>query len=111
MNVKIVVVARAGTIIGRMICPKIRACPAPSIRAASSMSFGMPRMNCTMRNTKNASVASSFGTIRGQKVFTHPIWENMMYCGTITTWNGSMIVRSMRAKAGFLKRNSSRANA
>src|SRR5690348_14560138 len=34
-----------------------------------------------------------------------------MYCGTSTTWNGSMIVPSMSANRMGLKRNCSRANA
>ena len=65
------------------------------MRAASSSSRGMPRMNCTMRKTKNASVARSFGTISGRNVLIQPSWENMMYCGTMITWIGSM----MRAAA------------
>jgi len=71
----------------------------------------MPRMNWTIRNTKNASVASSLGTNSGQKVFTQPICENRMYCGTITTWNGSMMVNSMMPKNSRLPVNWSRAKA
>ena len=71
----------------------------------------MPRMNWTMRNTKNASVARSLGTISGQKVFTQPICENRMYCGTMITWNGSMMVSSMMPKNSFLPLNCSRAKA
>ena len=36
---------------------------------------------------------------------------NRMYCGTTTTWNGSMIVTSMIANHSVLSRNCSRANA
>ena len=68
-------------------------------------------MNCTMRKTKNASVASSLGTSSGQKVFTQPICENRMYCGTMTTWNGSMMVSSMMPKNSFLPVNCRRAKA
>ncbi|MCY1250768.1 hypothetical protein D9M72_644380 [compost metagenome] len=68
-------------------------------------------MNWTIRNTKNASVARSLGTISGQKVFTQPICENRMYWGTITTWNGSMMVSSMMPKKIFLPLNCSLAKA
>ena len=111
MKVKIVVVASAGVISGRMIRKKIRKCPQPSMRAASSSSRGMPRMNCTIRNTKNASVARNFGRISGSIVFTQPVWENMMYCGTITTWIGSIRVMSIIAKAMLRPQNRSRAKA
>lgn len=111
MNVKMVVVARAGVMRGRMTRRKILGWPAPSILAASSSSRGMPRMNWTMRNTKNASVASSLGTMRGANVFTQPSCENRMYCGTMITWIGSMIVMSIAPKNHFLPQNSSLANA
>ena len=68
-------------------------------------------MNCTIRKTKNASVASSFGTISGRNVLIQPSWANSTYCGTITTWIGSIIVPSMTANQNRLTRNSSRANA
>ena len=42
-------------------------------------------MNCTIRNTKNASVARNFGRISGMKVFTQPSALNTMYCGTTMT--------------------------
>jgi hypothetical protein len=51
------------------------------------------------------------GTISGQKVFTQPICENRMYCGTITTWNGSMMVSNMMPNSSFLAVNCSRAKA
>ncbi|GAA4952255.1 hypothetical protein GCM10023224_41230 [Streptomonospora halophila] len=65
MKVKIAVVASAGVDSGSTMRRKIRTCPHPSMRAASSRSRGSPRMNCTIRKMKNASVASSFGTISG----------------------------------------------
>ncbi len=71
----------------------------------------MLRKNWTMRKTKNASVASSFGTMSGRKVFTQSIWAKMMYCGTMSTWIGSMIVTSMIAKVIAPPRNVSLANA
>ena len=85
MKVKIAVVAIAGPISGSITREKIRQCPQPSIRAASSSSRGMPRMNCTIKKTKNASVARNFGRISGTKVFTQPSALNTMYCGTTTT--------------------------
>src|SRR5660398_300171 len=84
MNVKIAVVATAGTMSGRMIRKKVLKCPHPSMRAASSSSKGRPRMNCTMRNTKNASVPSNLGTIKGKNVFTQPNCWNRMYSVSYT---------------------------
>ena len=111
MNVKIALVIRAGLISGRMIEKKIRRCPAPSMRAASSMSRGMLRMNCTIRNTKNASVARNFGRISGQYVSTSSSLLNMMYCGMIITWNGSSSVPIIAANRMPTPRNWIRANA
>src|SRR5215207_9623244 len=111
MNVKIAVVAIAGPISGSMTLLKIFQWPQPSIRAASSSSLGMPRMNWTIKNTKNASVARNLGKISGTNVFTQPSWLKTMYCGTTTTWKGSMIVNSMMANHSDLSRNCSRANA
>ncbi len=68
-------------------------------------------MNWTIKNTKNASVARNLGRISGTNVFTQPNWLKMMYCGTTTTWKGSMIVISMIANHSVFSRNFSRANA
>ena len=57
----------------------------------------MPRMNCTIRKTKNASVASSFGTISGSGVSIQPRNLNSTNCGTISTWCGSSSVAIMTA--------------
>src|SRR3954447_4122012 len=111
MKVKMAAVARAGPISGMITREKIRQCPQPSIRAASSNSRGMPRMNCTMRNTKKASVAKNLGRISGTNVFTQPRLLNKMYCGTNTTWIGSMTVTSMIENSTVLSRNFNRANA
>lgn len=64
-----------------------------------------------MRKTKNASVARNFGTTSGRNVFTQSSWENMMYCGTMITWIGNMIVPSMMANHRRLPVKSSLANA
>ena len=66
MNAKMALVIRAGRVSGSSTHRKVRYGPQPSIRAASSISRGMPRMNCTMRKMKNASVARNFGTIERQ---------------------------------------------
>ena len=105
------VVAMAGVISGMMTRLKICQWPQPSMRAASSSSLGRPRMNCTIKNTKNASVASSLGSTSGMNVFTQPNWLNRMYCGTMITCIGSMIVSSMMPKKMFLNLNFSRAKA
>src|SRR5215207_6991910 len=111
MNVKIAVVAIAGPISGSMTLLKIFQWPQPSMRAASSSSLGMPRMNCTIKKMKNASTARNLGKISGTNVFTHPNALKMMYCGTTTTWKGSMSVNSMMANHNPRSRNCSRANA
>ena len=54
--------------------------------AASSISRGMPRKNCTIRKTKKASIARNFGTISGRNEFTQPNFRNITYCGTSVTW-------------------------
>jgi hypothetical protein len=53
MNVNRPSVTSGAQLIGRMIRKKIRMCPAPSIRAASSISRLMPSRNCRMKNTAN----------------------------------------------------------
>ena len=111
MNAKIEQVIRAGRISGRMIDQKMRKCPAPSMRAASSMSRGIWRMNCTSRNTKNASVARNFGSSSGMNVSTRPRLLNRMYCGMISTWNGSSRVPIIAAKRMPSPLNWMRANA
>ncbi|MNC94882.1 hypothetical protein D3C83_118580 [compost metagenome] len=68
-------------------------------------------MNCTMRKMKKASVASTFGMMSGQIVLIRSSFENMMYCGTIVTCAGSMIVPSMSANHSFFSGKFSRANA
>ena len=68
-------------------------------------------MNWTIKNTKNASVARNLGKISGTNVFTKPSALNRMYCGTTTTWKGSMSVNSMMANHSPRSRNFSRANA
>ncbi len=67
------------------------------MRAASKISFGRARMNCTMRKTKKASVAKNLGTMSGRKVLIQPSSLKIVNWGTSTTWKGSMIVISMRA--------------
>lgn len=65
-NVNSAVVIIAGIESGITIRKNIPIFPQPSIIAASSKSFGSPRINCTSRNTKNASVARNFGTTIGR---------------------------------------------
>ena len=111
MKVKIAQVASAGPISGISTRKKIRKWPQPSIRAASSSSRGMPRMNWTIKKMKKASTAKNLGRISGTNVFTQPRLLNRMYCGTRTTWIGSMTVTSMIENHSVLNRNCSRANA
>src|SRR4051812_36937242 len=66
MNEKIAVVTRAGRDSGRITLRNTPNGEQPSIFAASSSSRGMPRMNWTMRKTKNASVARKWGMTSGR---------------------------------------------
>src|SRR5512133_213311 len=72
------VVTSAGVARGKIMRKNTPNFPHPSIIAASSSSFGRLRMNCTSRNTKNASVARNFGTSIGRYVPTHPKVLNMI---------------------------------
>ena len=112
MNAKIALVIRAGFISGRMIDQKIRTCPAPSMRAASSSSRGMLRMNWTIRKTKNASVARNLPISSGMNVSTRPSRLNRMYCGMIThVERQQQRADHQRRRRRCGPRNSMRANA
>ena len=97
MKVKMAVVIRAGLVQRQHHPEEDLEGVAPSMYAASSSSRGMPRMNWTIRNTKNASVARNFGTISGQSCPPTPA------AGRYVLRNqhhvvGSMIVATMKAK-------------
>jgi hypothetical protein len=111
MNEKMAVVTIAGRASGSMTWRKIPYGEQPSILAASSSSAGIPRMNCTMRNTKNASVANSLGTISGNGVSIQPRNLNSTNCGTIRTWWGSSRVAMTNANHMPRSGKRSRANA
>ena len=68
-------------------------------------------MNWTMRKTKNASAARNLPISSGTNVSTRPSRLNTMYCGMITTWNGSRSVPIMRAKKTLRPGKSIRAKA
>ncbi len=101
-------VMRAGVICGKMMRRKISPLPQPSISAASSISRGMPRMNCMIMKMKNA-VPPMRGRSSGQNVLIHPNWLKTMYCGMICTCTGSISVASMAANQKSLPLNWMRA--
>src|SRR5690348_11828990 len=111
MNEKIAVVTTAGRASGMMTYRKMPNGEQPSTFAAWSSSRGMPRMNCTMRKTKNASVASSFGTISGSGVSIQPRNLNSTNGGTNRRWWGSNRVAIITANHKPRNGNRSRANA
>src|SRR5690348_2950409 len=111
MNEKIAVVTTAGRASGITTYQKMPNGEQPSTFAAWSSSRGMLRMNCTMRKTKKASVASAFGTISGSGVSIQPRNLNSTNCGTISTWWGSSSVAIMTANHMPRKGKRSRANA
>ena len=53
MKVKIASAPMPGLIMGSAMRTKVLASLAPSMRAASSISPGMPSLNCFIRNTPN----------------------------------------------------------
>ena len=106
---KIVDVTSAGTINGSMMRPNTLNGLHPSMAAASSRSFGIPRINCMSKKMKNAC-PQKYGTIRGRKVPTQPNLEYSRNCGTMTTWNGSMSVIIMHPNQKFEPGNRIRAN-
>ena len=65
-NVKIATAATAGRVSGRMTVRKMRQLPAPSMRAASSRSFGSPSKNCL--KMKTAMAVGTCGRITAQNV-------------------------------------------
>src|SRR5450830_1160035 len=50
--------------IGMMIVKNTRNRPAPSIIAASSISFGIPRKNCLRKKTENGVISSVGSTVK-----------------------------------------------
>ena len=49
-------------------------------------------MNCTIRKTKNASVARYLPSSSGTYVLISSIFWNITYCGISSTWYGSSSV-------------------
>ena len=64
----------AGQDSGTMIRSRIRRSLAPSIRAASDSSFGIPRKNWRSRKMKNG-LPRNVGTMSGRYVPTQPSFE------------------------------------
>lgn len=56
-------------------------------------------MNCTIRKTKNASVAKYFGSIRGVYVLIMSMLRNSTYWGISSTWYGSRRVPIINVKS------------
>src|SRR5262245_3290223 len=82
----------AGMITGTTTCHSTCRLLQPSITAASSISGGKLRMNCTIMKTKKPSVAKAEGTYSGRKVSSQPNWRNIRYCGMISTLLGNSTV-------------------
>ena len=108
MNVKMDKVSMADFIRGRTIDHRIFRFEAPSIRADSISSVGMPRIAWRMMKTPKA-VGS--GRISALKVFTHPIPRTTMYRGTSITSEGTSIVSIRSRKILSCPLNFSLANA
>ena len=66
MNWNTITEMMAGLSRGTMMCQSSCSALQPSITAASSMSRGMPRRNCTSMKTKKVSVAKAEGRISGR---------------------------------------------
>ena len=93
---------------GMTISLYTRKIPAPSILADSSSSFGMVRINWTIRKMKNAPPPSTYGRTSGKYVSVSPRLLYMMYWETTVTWDGSISVPSTMANRNPLPANSSR---
>jgi hypothetical protein len=81
------------------------------MKAESSISFGNPRINCTSKNMKKASVAKNFGTMIGRNVFIQPKDRKMMYRGIVVTWVGNIRVIIIIANQNLFPINLRRAKA
>ena len=112
MKEKIEVVIRAGFISGSMMEKKIRTCPAPSIRAASSsVAREVAHELHDEEHEERLGGEELAGRISGKYVSTRPSLLKTMYCGMITTWNGSSSVAIIAANKTPTPRNLIRANA
>ena len=83
----------------------------PSIRAASSSSFGIVRKNCRKRKIKNAPPPKNAGMISGLRESIQPGIVKRMNVGIIVTCGGSIIVLSTSRKSALRNGKFSRANA
>ena len=84
INAKIATVVRAGFAIGMTSLEKMVNSPAPSILAASEISWGIPVKNWRSRKMKNGFPKKQV-TVRGRKVPIHFIFVNIRNRGTSVT--------------------------
>ncbi len=112
MKVKIAVVASAGTISGRMIRRKILRVPA-AVDPGRLVELARDAADELHHEEDEERVGGQElrHDQRQERVRPSRAAENMMYCGTISTWIGNMIVSSMIANQNVLAVNSSRAKA
>lgn len=62
-------------------------------------------MNCTIRKTKNASVARNLPATSGTSVSTSSSLRNITYCGMSRTWYGSSRVPIISVNSRFRPAN------
>ena len=102
-------VIRIGVSTGTTIWRKIRPSPAPSTRAASSISSGMESAYWRTRKMPKMLVAT--GTSTPAKLLIRPISFSIRNKGSIVTWPGmtSAATSSWKMRSRPLKRNLAKA--
>ena len=102
MNVKMTRTATSGLDSGSTMLRKVRTWLAPSMRAASSSSSGMPRKNCRAMNSPKAS--ASRGSTTPHVLLSRSRSMTSWNCGIMITCTGTMSVlrmsRNSRSRPG-----------
>src|SRR3954469_9777659 len=102
-NVKMATAETTGRLSGMITRQYVRKKPAPSTRAASSRSRGMPSKNCLKMNT--AMAAGICGRITAQYVLSRCMPAISLNCGTTSTCCGIMIPTRMNQNTSHRNRN------
>ena len=99
MKVKMASAPIPGLTMGSTILTKVRASLAPSMRAASSISVGMPSLNCFIRNTPNGQ--PTMGKMTAQMVLYRFSALISRSRGIRMTCLGSAIAQTMRVNSSL----------
>ena len=102
-------VARGARIDGSTTLTSVPRRPAPSMRAASSISTGIVLKNWRSRKMPNG--VTRLGAISAGSVSTRPRPRTISSVGTITTWNGTISVARITRNRAPLPKKRMRARA